>query len=101
MSGPFSNRYYFKLDIEDDKMFFDTINEVLNEAGSEETYILDSSKDPRRLVSLFQLMGRESMKVIHLVRDGMGYVNSYYNKHKVSVLKEGQTSQNVYINAVD
>lgn len=99
MSGPFSNRYFFKLDTEDDRLFFETVNKVLDEESSEHVYILDSSKDPRRLVRLFQLIGNNQLKVIHLIRDGRGYVNSYYNKQKARMIYEGQKSQNVYLNA--
>lgn len=47
-------------------------------------YLLDSSKDPRRLYELIHdpEVGPQRLKVIHLVRDGRGYIWSFQKPSK-------------------
>lgn len=90
----------FGLPTADDKTFFETLEGVLSRRGVDFHYILDSSKDPRRLLRLYQAFGRERIKVIHLCRDGRAYANSYGSSAKARVRLEGQEQQNVYINGL-
>jgi hypothetical protein len=52
-------------------------------------YIVDSSKDPRRLYELIKdpNIGPEKLAVIHLIRDGRGYIYSY---QKTERTKDGR-----------
>jgi hypothetical protein len=48
-------------------------------------YIVDSSKDPRRLYELLNDpdIGPEKLAVIHLIRDGRGYIYSYQKPQRL------------------
>jgi hypothetical protein len=48
-------------------------------------FIVDSSKDPRRLYELIRdpKIGPERLAVIHLIRDGRGYIYSYQKKERL------------------
>ncbi len=50
-------------------------------------FIVDSSKDPRRLYELVNdtNIGPENLAVIHLVRDGRGYIYSYQKGERLEV----------------
>jgi hypothetical protein len=83
---PFKDRCWLPLDIDDDVVFFNTVEKTIRQNNGKVSYLLDSSKDPRRLLKLVQQFGNQKIAVIHLVRDGRGYVNSYSNKDKPRVL---------------
>lgn len=76
----------------DDHLFFDSVLKVLN--GNKPKFLIDSSKDPRRLLMLESLLGKKKLKVIFLVRDIRGYVNSYSNPNKWRVIDAGLKPQN-------
>ena len=87
----------FKLKKEDNKLFFDSIEQKLNRDEVNYNYLIDSSKDPRRLVRLVEEVGKENVKAIHIVRDVRGYVNSYCNKNKWRVKDAGLKTENPLI----
>ena len=97
MSSPLSKLFCFRLRKGDDYLLIDSINSLLEEKSKKYKYLLDSSKDPRRLVQLIQEFGTEKIKVVYIVRDGRGYVNSYNNKRKIRVVKGGQKVQNFFL----
>ncbi|GAK60446.1 hypothetical protein U27_00343 [Candidatus Vecturithrix granuli] len=100
MASPLPTRYSFRVSTGDDATLFEAIESVLRETGETPLYLLDSSKDPRRLVRLTQLFGSDKLVVIHLIRDGRGYVNSYANTQKERVCVWGQKPQNFLICAI-
>lgn len=100
MASPLAPRYSFQLPTGDEATLFEAIETVLQEQGRMPRYLVDSSKDPRRLVRLTQLFGPDKLFVIHLIRDGRGYVNSYTNPHKQRVRIWGQQPQNFLVSAV-
>lgn len=100
MASPFSPRSAFRLSPGDDAALFEAIETVLQEQGEAPLFLLDSSKDPRRLVRLAQLFGPDRLVVIHLIRDGRGYVNSYTNTRKQRVRVWGQKPQNFLVCAI-
>lgn len=89
-------KFRFSLKTGDDKIFFDSVYKSIN--NQEVQYLLDSSKDPRRLLQIEQGIGKKSLKVIFLVRDIRGYINSYNNPKKWRVQQAGLKPQN-YIRA--
>lgn len=84
----------FNISNSDDLTLFQSILQTKNEEEISLDYLLDSSKDPRRLVKLESLLGKKKIKVIFLVRDIRGYVNSYSNPQKWRVKDAGLKSQN-------
>lgn len=75
-------------------VLFKSILAVCKENGQQVSYLLDSSKDPRSLVKLESLLGQDKIKVIFLVRDIRGYVNSYSNPNKWRVKDAGLKPEN-------
>ncbi len=100
MGSPLSPRFSCRLSPGDDNVLFEAIEHVLQERGEFPLYLLDSSKDPRRLVRLIQRFGADQVVVIHLIRDGRGYVNSYAHAHKERVQVWGQKPQHVVVSAI-
>lgn len=84
----------FQFDIRnlDDQHFMDSVHKTLNDPKIR--YLLDSSKDPRRLLQLEQTFGEERIKLIFLVRDIRGYINSYTNPNKWRVRDAGLKPEN-------
>lgn len=76
----------------DDQNFMDSVHKALDDPKN--CYLLDSSKDPRRLLQLEQTFGEERIKLIFLVRDIRGYINSYTNPNKWRVLEAGLRPEN-------
>jgi hypothetical protein len=91
---PFKNRFWLRLEVDDDVAFFNTIEKTIQQNDGNVSYLIDSSKDPRRLLRLVQQFGKEKIIVFHLVRDGRGYVNSYCNKDKKRVVALKLQTQN-------
>lgn len=84
--------FRFDLRNSDDKIFMDSVYKTLNDP--EIQYLLDSSKDPRRLLQLEQTFGEKQVKLIFLVRDIRGYINSYTNPKKWRVRDAGLKPEN-------
>lgn len=66
----------------------DVYGRILNQAREFKPrvrYIVDSSKDPRRLYELLNDpdIGPEKLAIIHLIRDGRGYVYSYQKPQRL------------------
>jgi hypothetical protein len=66
----------------------DVYGRILNQARqfkSQVRYIVDSSKDPRRLYELLNDpdIGPEKLAIIHLIRDGRGYIYSYQKPQRL------------------
>lgn len=66
----------------------DVYGRIFNESRKlkpENRFIVDSSKDPRRLYELIQdpEIGPDRLVVIHLIRDGRGYIYSYQKAFRV------------------
>ncbi len=100
MCSPWSRRFLFPLSRGDDRAFFEAVDSTLYERGSKHKYLVDSSKDPRRLVRIVQSLGADRIKAIHLVRDGRGYAASYNSRSKKRVAKWGLKPQSAVACAV-
>lgn len=77
--------------------------QIFREASREKTklrFVVDSSKDPRRLYELVNdpEIGLERLAVIHLIRDGRGYVYSYQKSER---LKGGRELRGTWICLVE
>lgn len=90
---PFSP-FRFNISNNDDGELFNAVVKVLSEKNDTTDYLIDSSKDPRRLLKLESLLQKEKLKVLFLVRDIRGYVNSYTNPDKWRVKDAGLKPQN-------
>jgi hypothetical protein len=84
----------FNLSNHDDEKLFKAVSKVRDENQEKTDFLVDSSKDPRRLLKLESLLSNEKLKVIFLVRDIRGYVNSYSNPKKWRVKDAGLQPQN-------
>jgi hypothetical protein len=84
----------FNLSNHDDEKLFKAVSKVRDENQEKTDFLVDSSKDPRRLLKLESLLCNEKLKVIFLVRDIRGYVNSYSNPNKWRVKDAGLQPQN-------
>lgn len=84
--------FRFELQNPDDKTFLDSV--FMANSINRPKFLIDSSKDPRRLLALENLLGKDKIKVIFLVRDIRGYVNSYSNPNKWRVKDAGLKPQN-------
>ena len=100
MISPFKDLFQFKLANGDDKYFFNAIETVVMDFNKKCDYLIDSSKDPRRLARLKELVGVENIFVIHLIRDGRGYVASYNSKNKPRAREWGLKVENFFITGV-
>tara|TARA_B100000315_G_C14514851_1_gene558691 strand:+ start:49 stop:1002 length:954 start_codon:yes stop_codon:yes gene_type:complete len=100
MITPFKKIFQFKLGNGDDNFFFNAVESVLAEIKNKGDYLLDSSKDPRRLVRLKELIGPENIFVIHLVRDGRGFVASYCSKKRPRATVLGLKVRNFFIEGI-
>ncbi len=78
--GFFRNKLKKFLNYNSDDKIFNSI--IADHKGVQ--YILDSSKDPRRLIEL-SLNPKINLKVIHLIRDGRAYVYSYRKKARLKI----------------
>ena len=74
MISPFDKLLSLKIKLGDDRNFFSAVEKTCSSRDEHFKYFLDSSKDPRRLVRLEQIFGKDNIVVIHLVRDIRGYV---------------------------
>ncbi len=100
MISPFKILFQFKLKNGDDNIFFNAIDKVVTDSDTECDYLLDSSKDPRRLARMKETVGVENIFVIHLVRDGRGYVASYNSKDKPRAMQWGLKVQNFFTTGI-
>lgn len=78
----------------DYQILVQSILRVCKRNGQSIDYLLDSSKDPRSLLKLESVFGKDKLKVIFLVRDIRGYVNSYSNSDKWRVKDAGLKPEN-------
>jgi len=99
MIAPVPRKMIFRVGAGDDRLLFRSAEIVLREQGSACRYLLDSSKDPRRLVRLVQMFGPDRIKVIHLVRDGRAFVASYNSRKKTRVKEWGLRPENFLVSA--
>ncbi len=77
--NPWSSRAGFPVVTGKNSDLYRKIQKVANDQHDGIEFIVDSSKDPRRLYELVidPKIPNEDISVIHLVRDVRGYVNSY------------------------
>jgi len=76
--NPFTSRFV-QTEQEQNESFFQQIFKQASSLKPQLKYILDSSKDVFRLYRLAREM-QGSLFVVHLIRDGRGYIHSYNNK---------------------
>ena len=71
--------------ISPNRQTYDKIVEQARSIKPDVRFIVDSSKDPRRLYELIQdpEIGPENLQVIHLIRDGRGYIYSYQKPERL------------------
>ena len=77
--NPFENTVSFKHAISKNKEVYEAIFEQVKKSKPKVEFLVDSSKDPRRLYELVKDMqiNEEDIYVIYLVRDARAYVNSF------------------------
>jgi hypothetical protein len=88
--NPFEHHFRFQIRIGNNKRVYDKIAFTARNIKPNIKYILDSSKDPRRLYELIRdpTIPKRNIWVIHLVRDGRGYIHSFQSfKRKKQGLK--------------
>lgn len=83
--SPFEKWTKLSFKIGRNKDVYSKIFEVASTQKPRLRFIVDSSKDPRRLYELLNDpdIGPEKLAVIHLVRDGRGYIYSYQKKERL------------------
>ena len=77
--NPFSKYITLPTKIGKNKLVYDSIFREAKRLKPKLKYLIDSSKDPRRLYELLQdkQINNQNIFVIYLVRDGRAYLNSY------------------------
>ncbi len=77
--NPYEHLFQFKVKIGKNKKVYDKIFDAAQKIKPDIKYLLDSSKDPRRLYELIQdeSIPNRNIWIIHLVRDGRGYIHSH------------------------
>jgi hypothetical protein len=77
--NPFENYLSFSIDVGENKEVLDSIFEEAKKLKKDAHFLVDSSKDPRRLYELIKdkNIDPDDIYVLYLVRDGRAYVNSY------------------------
>jgi len=76
--NPFSKYPVFPIKIGKNKLVYDSIYHQAKKLKPRLKYLIDSSKDPRRLYELLQdrKINNQNIFVIYLIRDGRAYLNS-------------------------
>lgn len=76
--NPFEAYLCYKIGVGANRQIYDKIYQAAKTIKPKLKYILDSSKNPRRLYELIKdnNLPVKSIQVIHLVRDGRGYIHS-------------------------
>jgi hypothetical protein len=77
--NPLENNYNFNDPQENNYEVFSNILRQARKESSKVRYIIDSSKDPRRLYGLVKdpLINLNNLYVVHIIKDGRGYISSY------------------------
>lgn len=85
--NPFENRFSLKTRIGDNHSLLTDIFTKAKKENKRLIYLIDSSKDPRRLYELVRdkKIPNQDIYVIHLIRDARAYVNSYQKPIRINL----------------
>lgn len=88
--NPFERWFRFGFEIGNNREVYQRIFEEASLHKPKLRFIVDSSKDPRRLYELVNDpdIGPDRLAVIHLIRDGRGYIYSYQKGERLVVGRE-------------
>jgi hypothetical protein len=83
--NPFERWFRFRFHIGFNRDVYERVFDESRKLKPNNRFIVDSSKDPRRLYELIQDpdIGPDRLAVVHLIRDGRGYVYSYQKALRV------------------
>ncbi len=98
--NPFEKWFSFKTKISSNRKVYDAIFREAKKTKPDLRYIVDSSKDPRRLYELIKdpEIDNNDLMVIYLIRDGRAYVHSY---NKDVDMISGVTKRNVLLTIIE
>lgn len=83
----FEKLFCFNMEFPNNYTIYDSIFKEAKKKKEDIKYILDSSKDPRRLYELIKdkSIDNQNIQIIHLVRDGRAYINSFQDKKRTNL----------------
>lgn len=98
--NPFEKQLSFKTKVSHNKIVLETILSEAKKIKPHIKFLVDSSKDPRRLYELVhdKDINRKNIVVLYLARDAFSYVNSY-NKDVRTI--SGVKKRNIFVTLIE